>query len=317
MHNSGPRPTGPGLNITPQDKSLGLASALGAFSLWGCLPVYWKQLIFIDPLLILLHRIVWSFVFLAAVLLKSGSLLSTLALLKNKRHALIIALRSLLLTVNWGLFIWAVNNNHLVESSLGYFLNPLLSTLIGVVFFHERPDFLQKFAVFLALTGVSIQIIMFGSVPVVALSLASIFAAYGAIRKKDTLPAVPGLFLETVLICPPAAAALVLFALTGEIGFERGLPTIFLIICSGPLTSIPLLLFAYSTLRLNLTTIGLAQYISPTLSLLLGVWVYGEAISRGHMVSFVFIWAALALYSFESLRLYKNATKLLRQPGQK
>ncbi|MDR2825629.1 MAG: EamA family transporter RarD [Deltaproteobacteria bacterium] len=292
------------------NKSLGLMSAIGAFGMWGVLPVYWKQLSFIEPVIILIHRFFWSFIFLTALLLKAKNLRSTLALLKNKRHALIILLRSILLAFNWGIFIWAVNNNHIIETSLGYFLNPLLNTLFGIIFFRERPDFLQKLAIFLAFTGVSVQTILFGSVPIIALSLASLFAAYGAIRKKDNMPATEGLFLETTLLLPLVLVALIWFILKGSIGFDRGLVAGLLIVAAGPLTSIPLIMFAYSTQRLNLTTVGLAQYISPTLTLLTGTFIYNEQLGQGQIVSFIFIWAALLIYSFESIRLYKRSTKL-------
>jgi chloramphenicol-sensitive protein RarD len=296
MHNSG--------------KSLGLMSAIGAFAMWGVLPIYWKQLSFIEPALILVHRFFWSFVVLLALMFKAKKLRSTLALLKNKRHALLILLRSLILSFNWGLFIWAVSNNHIIDTSLGYFLNPLLNTLFGIIFFRERPDFLQKFAIFLAFTGVSVQIVMFGSVPVIGLGLALAFAAYGALRKKDDMPAIQGLFLETTLILPLVAVALIWFVLRGSIGFDRSIAAGFLIILAGPFTSIPMILFAYSAQRLDLTTVGLAQYISPTFTLLIGTFVYHEQFAQGQMVSFIFIWAALIIYSFESIRLYKKSTQL-------
>jgi chloramphenicol-sensitive protein RarD len=305
------------LQAARQGKSLGLASSLGAFSLWGVLPVYWKQLAMLEPMLLLLHRIIWSFVFLAIAEIKAKRLRATLAHLKNKRQSMIIALRSLLLAANWGLYIWAVNNNHIIEASLGYFLNPLFNSLLGIIFFKERPNVLQKFSILLAFTGVSVQVVMFGSIPAIGLGLALCFAAYGALRKKDSMPAIPGLFLETTLICPLVIAALIWYGLTGGIGFDLGAAKILMLIGAGPVTSIPLLLFAYGAQRLNLTTVGLTQYLSPTFTLLIGTFVYNEQLSDGHLISFIFIWIALAIYTFESLRLYNANAKFVRQKGCK
>jgi chloramphenicol-sensitive protein RarD len=299
-----------GENTAQRGQAKGLCSAIGAFTLWGVLPVYWKLLMAISPFIIVLHRVLWSFVFLLILEIKDGKLLSTLAQLKSKRSALIITVRSLILSLNWLTFIWAVNNGHIIESSLGYFLNPLVSTVLGILFFRERPNFPQYFAIFLACAGVGVQIIIFGRLPWIALTLAVLFAVYGAMRKADSRGAVSGLFLETLVITPFVLAGLIWFALRGDIGFSSGLPMALLVLSTGIVTSLPLLLFCYSTQFLNLTTVGLTQYISPSISMLIGVFVYHENITAGHMASFTCIWIALFLYSFESIRQYRNATSL-------
>lgn len=311
MPHTPPAPASAGPSRPENEQAQGLVAALSAFVMWGVLPIYWKTLIFIAPLTIMLHRVIWSFAFLLLLEIKAGRLRSTLAALKDKRAAALTATRSLILGLNWLIFIWAVNNGHIVETSLGYFLNPLLNTLCGALFFKERPNFLQGCAILLALTGVGVQVAIFGRLPWIALSLASLFAAYGAMRKADPRRAVSGMFLETALITPLALAGLLWIALSGDItGLGESLPRLLLIMSSGLVTSLPLLLFAHSTQRLSLTTLGLAQYIAPSLTMVIGVFIYQESVTSGHMLSFACIWAALALYTFESLRLYRAATRL-------
>jgi chloramphenicol-sensitive protein RarD len=300
----------PGRNAEQRGQIKGLCAAIGAFTMWGVLPVYWKLLISISPLVIVLHRVLWSFVFLLILEIKDGKLLSTLAQLKNKRSTAIVAVRSLVLSLNWLTFIWAVNNGHIIETSLGYFLNPLINTLFGILFFRERPNFPQYFAIFLACAGVGVQVVIFGRLPWIALTLAALFAVYGAMRKADTRGTVSGLFLETLVITPCVLAALVWFSLHGDTGLGSSLPMTLLVLSTGLVTSLPLLLFGYSTQFLTLTTVGLTQYISPSISMGIGVFVYHESITAGHMASFACIWIALLLYTFESIRLYRNATSL-------
>ncbi|MDR2892348.1 MAG: EamA family transporter RarD [Deltaproteobacteria bacterium] len=293
-----------------RSRMLGLWSALVAFNIWGVLPIYWKLLSFISPQLILLYRIFWSYVFLLAIVLKSGKLRQTFALLKHRRTAITVTVCSILLTGNWFIFIWAVNSGHIVETSLGYFLNPLINMILGVIFFRERPDPLQWLAILIAFSGVAVQVWIFGRLPWIALSLGTSFALYGMLRKTETIDSVPGLFLETSVMFPLVTAGLIWFWINGDTSLITSVPQTLLIMCAGIFTSIPLLLFAYSAQRLSLTTLGLTQYISPSISLLIGVFIYGEPLTSGHLISFMLIWIALAIYTFESIRLYRKATNL-------
>jgi chloramphenicol-sensitive protein RarD len=293
-----------------QNQAAGLGAAVGAFILWGVLPIYWKLLSHLSPLLIILHRVFWSFIFLLLLMLKDKRTLACLALLKNRRTFLTTSLRSLLLTANWLVFIWAVNNGHIVETSLGYFLNPLMNTLCGALFFKERPNMPQYIAILFALTGVGIQLFAFGRLPWIALSLGSLFAVYGALRKADPVDSISGLFLETTTIIPLISAALLWFHFNGGTGLDASLPQTLLIMSAGVLTSVPLMLFAFSAMRLSLTTVGLVQYIAPSMTMLIGVFIYAEPVTSVHLASFACIWTALLIYSIESLRQYRLATRL-------
>lgn len=290
-------------------KTKGFWATLGVFSAWGFLPIYWKSLYFIEPFLILLHRIFWSFWMLLLMRAKTGGLRATFACLKDKGYAFKVAVRSVLISGNWLIFIWAVNAGHVVQTSLGYFMSPLMHMLCGIIFFRERPRPLQWLAIGLAVAGVGIQVGFFGDIPWVALSLSVSFALYGAMRKADKRGSVEGLLLETTLILPFTIAGLAWYAVTSGTGLTISPLYTILIICAGPFTGLPMVLFAYGAQRLNLTTVGIIQYIYPTIILLLGVFLYKEAVSAGTWVSFVFIWAALVVYTAESVRLYRLAAR--------
>lgn len=290
-------------------KVKGFWATLGVFSAWGFLPIYWKSLYFIEPFLILLHRIFWSFCLLVLMRAKTGGLRETFACLKDKGYAFKVAVRSVLISGNWLIFIWAVNAGHVVQTSLGYFMSPLMHMLCGIIFFRERPQPLQWLAIGLAVAGVGVQIGFFGDIPWVALSLSISFALYGAMRKADKRGAIEGLLLETTLILPFTIAGLVWYAVTSGTGLAISPLHTILIICSGLFTGLPMVLFAYGAQRINLTTVGIIQYIYPTIILLVGVLLYHEVVSSGTWVSFAFIWAALAVYTAESIRLYKKTMR--------
>lgn len=290
-----------------RSEQAGLLAGLGTYIIWGALPIYWKMLGFMDPVVVMLHRVLWSFLFLLILELRKQALRTTLSHLMNRHTMLVVGLRSLLLSLNWLFFIWAVVKGHIVEASLGYFLNPIVSTLAGVLFFKERPSTLQWLSIILAFSGVSLQIVLFGDVPWIAIFLGLIFAVYGSMRKADNHGSLEGLFQETIIIMPVVVVLLGWYAWNGDIGLSTSAGQTLLIACSGVFTSVPLLLFAYSAQRLHMTTIGLLQYIDPSLNMLIGVFLYGEIVSRGQMVSFAFIWLALVIFSFESLRLHRKA----------
>ncbi|MDL2306572.1 EamA family transporter RarD [Desulfovibrio sp. OttesenSCG-928-C06] len=303
-------PKNPQSRTSVSSSIAGLWAALGAFAIWGVLPLFWRSLDFIQPLVITLNRVVWSFFLLLILIIKAGKLKETISLLRHRRTALLVTACSLFLTANWLTFIWAVNNGHVVETSLGYFLNPLLNMLTGVLFFRERPAFLQWLAIGLAFIGVGVQIVIFGSIPWIALALGCTFAIYGALRKIETIDSMPGLFLETAVIFPFVSAVLLWFIINGDTSLTTSVTQTVHVALAGVFTTVPLILFAYSAQRLTLTTVGLIQYISPSMTLFIGVVIFGESITDGQMASFVMIWVALAIYSLESLRQYRKTQNL-------
>ena len=279
----------------------GVWFALGAYGLWGVLPVYWKLLRAVPAPQIMAHRIVWSFLFLLGLILirREGAALWRSV---DRRTLTAYALASALLGVNWLTYIWAVNAGRIVETSLGYFINPLVSVLLGVLFLRERLRAIQWLAVGVAGVGVSYLTWQHGALPWVALVLAGTFAIYGLLKKTAPLGALPGLALETGILWLPAVVFLVLVEASdrGQVGragaFEWGL-----LFFTGVVTGLPLLLFAVAAPQIRLSTIGILQYVAPTLQLLIGVAVYHEPFGQVRWVGFTLIWAALAIYSIDSL----------------
>jgi chloramphenicol-sensitive protein RarD len=279
----------------------GLQVAVASFVLWGVMPLYWHLLKAVPSLQITLHRILWSAVLVCAWLGWSrgrGWLRATLA---QPRAAGLLALSGLLIGGNWGLYIWAVNAGHVVESSLGYFINPLLNVVLGVLVFRERLTRVQTVSVALATCGVLWLTWRFGSPPWIALTLAASFAAYGLIRKVVAVESVSGLAVESLYLLVPALAMIGWMQARGDSDlFGAWWPTLdLLLIVSGALTALPLIGFAHAVRRVPLSTVGLLQYIAPTLQFLIGVLVFGEAFDRDRAVGFACIWIALALFAGE------------------
>lgn len=280
----------------------GALYAAGAYIVWGLLPIYWKALQGVPALEILSHRIVWACLLTLAMVGGLGLWRQLGAALRRPRTVLIYATSALLLTGNWFIYIWAVNDGHIVETSLGYFINPLVNVLLGVLFLKERLRPAQTAAILTAGAGVLYLTVLYGAPPWIALSLAVSFGLYGLIRKTASLDSLVGLTLETLLIAPLALAFLVSQELAGAGAFPHaGLGTSLLLVASGLVTAVPLLLFASGARQITLTTLGLLQYIAPSMQLLLGVALYGEALSPQRLVGFCLIWLALAIYSFEGV----------------
>ena len=289
----------------------GLLYAALAYMAWGLFPIYFKQLVQVNAVEVVMHRMVWSFVFLMGVLmaLKRWAWLRDVA--RQPRVLLAFGLSALLLSVNWSVYVWAVQNAHVVDASLGYFILPLVNVAMGFVFLHERPRPAQWVAVAVAASGVLWLTVQAGRLPWVALVLACSFGTYGLLRKLATLGALEGLTLETVLLLPLAGGLLAWWAWHGQGALVQGDPvTMGWLLLSGPLTAIPLLMFAAGARRIPLATMGILQYISPTLQMLVGVWLYGEPFEPARAIGFYLIWAALLIYSAESLWLMrKRATR--------
>jgi chloramphenicol-sensitive protein RarD len=278
----------------------GLAYAALAYVCWGLFPLYFTQVKAVPALEVVLHRTVWSLVFVLVVLavLKRWSWLP--ATLRNPRVMGAFALSALLLSCNWLVYVWAVQNHHVVDASLGYFINPLVNVLLGYLVLKERPRPVQWAALGLAAAGVAWLAFQAGHVPWISLTLAISFGIYGLLRKLATLGALEGLALETMLLAPLGAAALLVWAWQGHSSFTPEQPSnMAWLLAAGPLTAIPLLLFGAGARRIPLATLGVLQYISPSLQFCLGLWVFREAFDPARLIGFVLIWAALLAYSAE------------------
>ena len=295
----------------------GIWIAAASFVLWGLMPLYWHLLKAVPSLQIVVHRVNWSTQLVAAWLLwKQGRGWLRVALARP-RAAWMLALSGLLIGLNWSLYIWAVNVGHVVETSLGYFINPLLNVVIGVLFLHERLNRVQWASVALAAVGVLWLTFNYGSFPWIALALALSFGLYGLIRKLVAIDSVAGLGVESVYLFLPALAFLVWGETHGGGGFLTavdnggwGLGLGMLLVVGGALTALPLIGFAYAVRRVPLSTVGLMQYIAPTLQFLLGVLVFQEAFDRDRAIGFVFIWVALAMFALEGLRRARRPAAL-------
>ncbi|CCO08175.1 EamA family transporter RarD [Desulforamulus hydrothermalis] len=288
--------------IQPAKNRQGIAFALGAYLLWGILPAYWKLVQHVPSSEVLAHRIVWSFIFMLAILLagsKWRAFREELAeIKKNHKKCLGVITASLLITVNWFIYIWAVNSDRIIETSLGYYINPLVSVLLGILVLKERLSFWQTVSFFLALLGVLNMTFHFGAVPWVALTLAISFALYGLIKKVINVGAITGITVETMLISPFTLLYLIHLHLTGTGSFRFSSPGLAaLLVGAGIVTALPLILFAKGANRLPLSILGFLQYLAPTIALLLGVLIYHESFTRVHLISFSFIWAALLIFS--------------------
>jgi chloramphenicol-sensitive protein RarD len=280
----------------------GIVVGIAAYTLWGLFPIYWRLLEQDPAVEILAHRMVWSLLFMLGILVLQGQLSRLKEALKNRRILPIYALAALLLSLNWYTYIWAVNAGYVVEASLGYFINPLVNFLLGVIFFREKLRVGQLAAVLLAVLGVVYLTFNYGSLPWIALVLAFSFGMYGLIKKAAPLESMHGFSLETTVMFLPALCFLLYRQSTGMAAFvNQGALVTLLLILAGPVTSIPLLMFGYSARKIPLSMLGFIQYITPTLQLLIGVFLYLEPFPVNRLIGFGVIWLALLVYSLEGL----------------
>lgn len=280
----------------------GTIEALAAYLIWGLLPIFWKTLKAVPPYEILGHRIIWSFLILVSVLTVKRHWHWVKSAYRQPRIVVIYVGTSLLIGLNWLSYIWAVNSGFLVEASLGYFINPLISVLLGVFFLKEKLRRGQWIALCIASGGVFYLTFGYGTFPWIALWLAFSFGFYGLLRKTGPLTALEGLSFETGALTIPAIGILLFIgqAKTATFG-QTGILTNILLVCTGIATALPMFLFASAARKIPLSTIGILQYIAPTLQFLLGVIVYGEIFSQSRFIGFLFIWIALAVYTTESI----------------
>jgi chloramphenicol-sensitive protein RarD len=281
---------------------LGLLFGISAYSLWGAFPLYWPLLEPANPLEIVSHRAVWTLVFCFIVLATTKALKSTLATLKQPKITARLFLTSILISINWLVYIWATNNGHVVEASLGYYINPLIIIGFGVILLKEKMRPLQWVAVTIASIGVLVLTIDYGRLPWIALALAISWGSYGLIKKQLGLGALEGLAIETLISAFFYLGYLVYIGNqgTGQFGHSWGLTV--LLMSAGAVTAIPLLLFNGSTNRLPFTTIGLLQYITPTLQFSVGVWIRHEDMPTARWIGFLIIWVALTTLAFDLVK---------------
>lgn len=279
----------------------GLGFALAAYSMWGFFPIYWKHLLHVPPDQILAHRMVWSLVFVGTLLIAKRSFTWLKSL--SRKVVLTYLTAAILLAANWFMYIWAVNNNHVVETALGYFINPLVNVLFGAWLLGEKPRPLQWAAIAAATLGVLYLSIVLGKPPFIALFLAATFGTYGLIKKRAALGALEGLTLETGLLFIPASLYLA-FAHTGpNAAFgTHNTQTDILLMFSGVATALPLLFFAAAARRLTLTSLGIVQYLAPSIQFLLGVFLYKEPFGTDRLIGFSLIWTGVLLYGAELMR---------------
>ena len=286
------------------EAALGVLFGLGAYFTWGFLPLYLKTLVSVPATEVLAHRVIWSLLLLAAVVAAMRRWQPLVALARDPRTIVLLGITSLLIGVNWLIYIWAVNSGHVLETSLGYFINPLVNVALGVIVLGERLRKAQIGAVSLAAAGVVILAVAQGSLPWISLALAFSFSLYGLIRKMAPADPLTGLLAETALLAP---LALIYLVTLGGGSFGQSGSIDLLLILSGAVTAAPLLMFAAAGKRLRYATLGLLQYIAPTIQFLLAILLFREPLSAAHLVTFACIWIGLAVYAVDAVRVARRA----------
>lgn len=291
-------------------RSKGSLSAVMAYLLWGVLPIFWKQISYIPSREILAHRMVWSLLLVATILFFRKKWAWVKPFLRSPKTIFFFALSSFIIGLNWFIYIWAVNNNYIVEASLGYFINPLFSVVLGVFIFKEQLSITQWLAVALAFCGVAYLTFNYGRLPWVALLLAFFFGLYGLLRKIGKLDAAEGLFIEMSILFLPGLGFLIYLQMAGTGTFlNTSTGTDIFLLLTGAATLTPLFFFTYAAKRTSLSTLGILQYMAPVLQFLIGVFIYKENFTSSTLIGFIFIWAALAIYTWDLLRPTKRSKR--------
>lgn len=289
----------------------GIISAVSAYVMWGVAPLYFKLLDAISADEILIHRVVWSTVLLLIIVVLSKKWLSFINIMRQPKLVAKLTISASFLAVNWFMFIWAVNNDHLLDASLGYYINPLLNVALGVAFLGERLRPLQLFSVSLAIVGVAIQLIMLGSLPIISLALAGTFAIYGLLRKQMHLDSFVGLLIESLMMLPLALIYWLWFVDSSTANLtHNSLSLNITLICAGIVTTAPLLCFTAAAKRMTLSALGFFQYIGPSIMFLLATFYYNEPLFAAKLITFACIWLALILFSYDSIKARKASRKL-------
>lgn len=290
-----------------QTAKRGALLALAAYGFWGMTPIYFKLLETVPPLEIVAHRVVWSFLFTLFLIVILRKRRALAVALKSRKTRLTLLLSTVLIAINWGLFIWAVNSKHMLSASLGYYINPLVNIFLGMLFLGERLDRVRSIAAAFCAAAVLFELIRFGSLPWIALVLAGSFGLYGLVRKRLAVDSFTGMALETGLLLPLAAGYL-LFSQSPSTQLAANPAWLnALLLAAGPVTMFPLLCFTAAANRISLTALGFFQYLAPSGMFLLAVFVYGETLSSGKLITFGLIWTALALLAFDSVRKIRQS----------
>ncbi len=291
-----PAPTRAPMNI-------GITYAASAYVIWGVIPIFWKFLSHVGPVEIVVHRIVWTLIFAVAALAAWNRLPKLYAAFRNRRVLGALLISAILIAFNWGLFIWAVTTDRIIETSLGYYINPLVSFVLGVALLGEKLSRMQMIAIALAVAGVVNQTVAVGFVPWISIVLALSFGFYGLIRKTVAVESLEGLTIEAIILAPASLAYIVYLVASKQGAFLHvDLFTDVYLILAGPVTAVPLLLFAAGARLIRLSTMGFLQYLAPSISLVIAVFLYGEPFTHAHAITFALIWSALALVSWEAFR---------------
>ncbi|MDO6563728.1 EamA family transporter RarD [Amphritea sp. 1_MG-2023] len=290
------------MKISQQEQNQGILFALAAYSMWGLIPVYFKLVDSVSPFEVVAHRVIWSVIFLALFMAATGRWQTLLGNLRQKKLLASLTVSAIIISFNWLVFIWAVAQERILEASLGYYINPLISVLLGMIFLGERLRIAQWLAILIATAGVAYQLILLGSLPWVALALAFSFGFYGLLRKRIVVDPFCGLLIETLILSPIALIYLFWLHQQGQLTFiHSGSTTMLLLAAAGIVTSLPLICFAAGARRLTLTMNGLLQYIAPSIAFLLAVLVYHEPLNSERLITFACIWLGLVLFTAESL----------------
>jgi chloramphenicol-sensitive protein RarD len=295
----------------------GILKGIAAYIMWGFFPIYWKMLHQVPALQVIGNRIVWSFLLLAGVVLFTHQWTALRAAAASPRIIGIYSIAAVLVTINWMFYVWGVNSGFIVETSLGYFINPLVSVLLGVLFLHERLRTSQWIPIGIAAVGVAYLTAVYGRLPWISLTLALSFGFYGLVKKLAPLGSLHGLTLETGIVFPVALLYLLLVGMRGSGAFlQEGPQTTLLLIGAGPVTTIPLLLFASAAREIPLAILGLLQYIAPTLQFLIGVFIYKEPFNRSLLIGFCIIWIALILFWVENYLSHRTPVEPIPELGE-
>lgn len=293
---------GSSLLATRRQMRFGMLAGVGTYIIWGVVPIFFKQINTIPAGEVIAHRVMWSLLFMALYLFFTQGFATVKTVLRAPRQLIRIAIAALLVGTNWLIFVYGVNEGRILETSLGYFILPLLNVALGVIVLNEKLRRFQWLAVGLAAIGVTIEAIRVGGLPWISLSLAATFGFYGLMRKQLPLDSANGLFLETACMTPLALGYLIWLSLNGQSHFGATMQVDLLLAATGLVTAIPLLLFAIAARRLPLSTIGFLQYIAPSISFMIAIFLYHEPMDAHRALGFAMIWAALVVYSIDMLR---------------
>ena len=285
----------------------GLLAGVGAYLIWGVVPLYWQLLKPASAPEILAHRVVWSLGLLLVIVYFRNLMLEVKAALADKQKMLLLFFASILITINWGVFIWAVNNGHVIETSLGYFINPLVSVALGVIVLKEKLRTLQKVAVGFTFIAVTFLTITLGHPPYIALSLAFSFGFYGLVKKMANVDAIPSLTIETLMLTPFFSAFLFYLNSKDELSFvSHGATHSFWLATAGIVTVVPLLLFGTAVVRIPLVVLGLLQALGPILQFILGYLVFDEPMNLARWIGFLIVWLAVSVFSYDAIKTYRS-----------